>query len=210
MVQSIGIDLIFGTNNILSEDEMFDMHLRYMPSGPLWEAFSIPGKYKYILLRAIIHGLYQDYLTKLEFLRNLNFATATSEGLEAWEEICSLEKKEFSLAQRIINVAINIGITRNITTIQQLASFISNTLGLSYIRWRYAGDGTQGSLGYDYNFDLIRDFGGYGRRQGIIWTLDKNLVQNNKDLKYFLDKISIQTQVNFYEDEDGRELLISY
>ncbi len=210
MAQNIGIDLIFNESESINEDDVFKMLIGYLPKGPLWEAYSIPGKYKYLYLKSIATTLYTNYLEKIQFVKNLNFATATEEGLEAWEEICSLDKKEFSLTQRRINVAINIGITRNIVTIQQLASFITNVLGIFYIRWRYAGDGNEKGLGYDYNFDVTKDYGGYGRRQGIIWTLNKNLIQNNKDLKYFLDRVSIQTQINFYEDEDGKELLINY
>lgn len=205
MLQNVGIDLIF-QDSILTEDEYFNMVLSYLPKGPLYEAFSIIGKEKYIWLKSVVKGEYQAYLLDTQFIKNLNFATADEDGLLAWEEVCGLEKAEFTIVQRKINVAINIGLVRNITTIQELASFISNTLGLFYIKWRYAGG--EGTDGFNYQLNFT-DYGGYGRRQGIIWTLNSALIQNNKNLKYFLDKMSIQTQVNFYEDENGRELLFT-
>lgn len=209
MSQNTGINLIF-QNITFTKEDVRDLMLHFMPHGPLYEGFRIPGKNKYIIFDTYVQQEFEACSALVSMLKNLNYMEANEEGLAQWEEICSLDKKNFTVFQRRINVAMHIGLTKNIITIQDLAFFISNTLGLSYIKWRYASGELTNDAGYNYKFDATRDYGGYGRRQGIIWTLDKSLTQNNKDLKYFLDKIRIQTQVNFYEDENGKELQIIY
>lgn len=209
MSQNTGINLIF-QNITFTKEDVRDLMLHFMPHGPLYEGFRIPGKNKYIIFDTYVQQEFEACSALVSMLKNLNYMEANEEGLAQWEEICSLDKKNFTVFQRRINVAMHIGLTKNIITIQDLAFFISNTLGLSYIKWRYASGELTNDAGYNYKFDATRDYGGYGRRQGIIWTLNKSLTQNNKDLKYFLDKIRIQTQVNFYEDENGKELQIIY
>jgi len=117
--------------------------------------------------------------------------------LPSWEKLCSLNAGNFTINERRINVAIRMGLTLTIVSIEDLSEFI-RYLGLEFISVKHLSE-TKGKAGYDYTYDSVY-YGQISLRYGLMWELYTGKVENNAKLKQVLQTLSIQTARHYFTE----------
>lgn len=179
-----------------TEEMVGDLLHELMRKGPLYDGFWTPGTYKYCVMRGLI-AIWHYYLNyQQKIMRQLNWAEADI-LLSAWESVCSIEDVDGkSLEDRRIKVAIRLGLTQSIVSLEQLKDFI-RFIKIDFINAYHWKDYYQGSDGFDYVFGIPFVEGSI-KEEGIIWVVNAGDTENNERLEKVLRELSIQTAVHFF------------
>ena len=167
------------------------LFLSLLPNGHLFEGYGRDDTLKGCLTEAIIEMLLAFLNAHNDNIKQLNWMLA-DDLLPSWEALCSLNPQNLSTQERRINIAIRMGLTRTITSLDSLSSFIKY-LGLDFISVQHSTDYYNTSkTAYDYEYDSVY-LGQTTLDYGIVWELDINKAENNKKLKQVLQTLGIQT-----------------
>ena len=166
-----------------------NLFLSLLPSGPLFEGYHKNDTIKGCLTSAISEMILLFFNQHNNTMTQLNWLLSDS-LLPSWEKLCSLNAGNLTINERRINVAIRMGLTRLITSLEDLSAFIKY-LGLEFISVKHLSE-IKGKASYDYTYDNIY-YGQTSLRYGLMWELYAEKVENNAKLKQILQTLSIQT-----------------
>lgn len=171
--------------------KVYDLFLSLLPNGILFEGYSRSDTLKGCLAEAIVEMILAFLNIHNNNIKQLNWMLA-DDLLPAWERLCSLNTKNLSIQERRINIAIRMGLTRTITSIDELSSFI-RYLGLDFISVQHSTDYYEKfETEYDYEYDSVY-LGQTTLDYGLVWVLYAGERENNDKLKNVLQTLSIQT-----------------
>lgn len=171
--------------------KVYDLFLSLLPNGILFEGYSRSDTLKGCLAEAIVEMILAFLNIHNNNIKQLNWMLA-DDLLPAWERLCSLNAKNLSIQERRINIAIRMGLTRTITSIDDLSAFI-RYLGLDFISVQHSTDYyKEFETEYDYEYDSVY-LGHTTLDYGLVWELYANETENNDKLKKVLHTLSIQT-----------------
>jgi hypothetical protein len=171
-------------------EKVRNLFLSLLPSGSLFEGFSKNDTIKGCLTDAIVEMLFVFLNQHNQIIKQLNWLQA-DDLLPSWEKLCSLDARNLTIEERRINVAIRMGLTRAITSLEDLTGFI-RYLGLDFISVVHLQEYYKDRLYYDHVYDSIY-YGTTFLKHGLVWELYAEQEDNNIRLKNVLKKLSIQT-----------------
>jgi len=196
-IQESGPDLAIQSVEWNAE-QVKNLFLSLLPNGPLFEGYGRDDTIKGCLTVAISEMILLFLNQHNNTMKQLNWLQA-DDLLPSWEKLCSLNAKNLTIEERRTNVAIRMGLTRTITSLEDLAAFIKY-LGLEFISVKQFSDYYSPSqLYYDYEYDSVY-YGQTSLNYGLVWELYAEKTENNERLKKVLKIFSIQTaRHNFVE-----------
>jgi hypothetical protein len=172
-------------------EKVKSLFLALLPTGPLFEGYNKDDTIKGCLTVAIVEMILLFLNEHNNKMKQLNWLQA-DELLPSWEKLCSLNAKNLTIEERRINVAIRMGLTRTIVSLEDLSAFI-RYLGLDFISVKHFADYyTETQLYYDYEYDSVY-YGQPSFDYGLVWELYAEKAENNERLKKVLQILSIQT-----------------
>lgn len=175
-----------------------EVFLSLLPKGPLFDAYRLDDTVKSCLTTAIVEMLYTYLNQHNSTMKQLNWTQADT-LLKSWEKLCLTKGDGLTIEQRRLNVAIKLGLTKKIVSLEDLKAFI-NYLGLQFISVTHLTEHLKDEqIFYDSVYDSVY----YGQTlldYGLVWTLDKNMPENNQKLKDVLKRLSIQTARHIFEE----------
>jgi hypothetical protein len=180
-----------------NHDMVKEMLLYLLPQTDLFEGFGKNDTIKGCIFDGIVEMWLYYLQTKQDLLKQLNWFDADETLLPAWEKLCGITSRGVTLQDRRIEVAIRMGLTRNISDLPSLEDFI-RYLGIDYIRVVHASEYYKGSFGYDYNYDSYNIEGGVILAYGLIWEVYASKPEDTKKLKEILERLAIQTAYHMF------------
>jgi hypothetical protein len=187
-IQQNGLSLSINLINWDSE-QVKNLFSSLLPNGPLFEGYHKNDTIKGCLAKAIAEMILLFLKEHNNTMKQLNWLNSDT-LLPSWEKLCSLNAGNLTIDERRLNVGTRMGLTRTITSIDDLSKFI-RYLGLDFISVKHLSK-VSGKKSYNYTYDRVY-YGDTSLRYGVMWELYADKTENNEKIKKVLKALSIQT-----------------